>query len=202
MADFFSKKTFYLIFPSLLLGFIVGLIIGDIPFVELTYVKKVQIKSIFSIVITALAILSAPFIAAFITKKLIEDNRSLKNSLISDLNDFNEMIQEIHKRFGEIYFNGNITSDEKNELIYMFEKSDSRIYPLSILIQDNCAEATKILMQDLEDKYILYWQVVTGEVVTGEKITNISEQTRNMEHRRISSMGVSAASLKSGILQI
>jgi len=189
-------RTVLTITLSIVVGVVAGLLIGKIPVLELKLKDEVSLSNILSIVITASAILAAPFI----TKSLIEDNRTLKETLLSDLNAFLAATNKIHDRFKRIYQNGEIGDLERHELIGMFVQCDRNLHALKQLIEDNGTASTKQLFESLQYQYFTYWDFMTGEAVTGAESTQISEETNNEEFNLNNAISFACADLKSNII--
>lgn len=189
-------RTFLTIVISLVVGAIAGFLIEKNSVLELTMKDEVSLSNILSIAITASAILAAPFI----TKILIEDNRTLKETLLSDLNTFLSSTNNIHDRFKRIYQNEEISDLEKHELIGMFDQCDRNLHALKKLIEDNGTASTKQLFETLQYHYFTYWDFMTGEAVTGSEITQISEETNNEEINLNNAISFACADLKSNII--
>jgi len=190
-----NKIIIFVLLATLFIGVLIGLLIGEIPFTDLEVAQKVRVENIFSIFFTVAAILVAAFITPLITKKLIEDNRVLKDLLLEDLNEFLKAVNDIHDQFQEYAKRGQIIEEEEHQLFRMFDKSDRNIHSLTALIEHNCSPKTLELVTELQNRYFAYW-----EFITGDEILQITEEISNKEIDLINSISFAATDLKSNIV--
>lgn len=163
----------YILLPLIILGLgvCIGIFIRDFPFFTLD--RNIGIIEVFKLITT----IGIGIFIPLIVKKLIEDKRSFKNSLIEEVGSFNKMATRINERLTAVYESGKLTQKDKDSFTVLFEIGDDEFNQLCEFITDHCSNDVKGIVDDLRNKQIEYWKTLTGSEITKSSVTKIDDQT-------------------------
>ncbi len=162
-----------LILPTLTLcvGIALGIIIRDFPLFTISY--NLKITEIISVLLT----FGIGVFVPLLVKKLIDDKRSFKNSLIEEVNTFNKTTSRINDRIEMIYTSSKITQADKDGLTVLFEIADEEFNSLYSFIGNHCKPGTQKELENFKEKFIEYWKILTGSEVTKSDVSKIDDST-------------------------
>lgn len=156
---------------TLIVGIIIGIIIRDFPLFTISY--NLKITEVLSVILT----FSIGVFIPLVVKKLIDDKRSFKNSLIEEVGTFTKTATRINDKLSSIYEANKITQRDKDDLNLLFEIADEEYNSLMSFIEIHCNDGAKKELNNLKDKWIEYWKIVTGTEVTRSEVKKIDETT-------------------------
>jgi hypothetical protein len=161
------------IFPlvTLIGGIILGIVIRDFPLFTISY--NLKITEVLSVLLTFAIGIFIPLVV----KKLIDDKRSFKNSLIEEVGTFTKTATRINDRLTTIYEASKIAQRDKDDLNLLFEIADEEYNSLIGFIEIHCNDGAKKELNLLKDKWISYWKIVTGTEVTKSEVKKVDEVT-------------------------
>lgn len=166
-----TLKFFLLPLVTLIGGVIIGIIIRDFPLFSLNY--NLKVTEVFSLLVT----LGIGIFIPLIVKKLIDDRRSLKNTLIEEAGTFAKTASRINDRVLTIYESQKITQRDKDDINLLFEIADEEFNSLLSFIETHCQNGTKKELANLKAKWIDYWKILTGTEVTKSEVKRLDETT-------------------------
>src|SRR5690606_12568070 len=111
-------KFFLIPLVSLIGGVIIGIIVRDFPLFTINY--NLKITEVLSVLLT----FGIGIFIPLIVKKLIDDRRSFKNSLIEEVGTFVKTASRINDRITTIYESSKISQRDKDDLNLLFEIAD------------------------------------------------------------------------------
>lgn len=164
-------KLFILPLVTLIGGIILGIIIRDFPLFTISY--NLKITEVLSVLLTFAIGIFIPLVV----KKLIDDKRSFKNSLIEEVGTFTKTATRINDRLTTIYEASKISQRDKDDLNLLFEIADEEYNSLIGFIEIHCNDGAKKELNLLKDKWISYWKIVTGTEITKSEVKKVDEVT-------------------------
>jgi hypothetical protein len=189
------KIVRYLLLPIvfLFLGICLGIIVRDFPKFTLDY--HIKITDIIKIILT----FGIGIFVPLIVKKLIEDKRSFKNSLMEEVSSFNKIASRINDRLNTIYTSGKLTQKDKDGFTLLFEISDDEFNELCNFILEHCNTESKKYIEDLKTKQIEYWKTLTGSEITVSSAKKINDLTYRNASRQFSEIKAIIRKIKTSI---
>tara|TARA_B100000378_G_scaffold278257_2_gene280853 strand:+ start:543 stop:1127 length:585 start_codon:yes stop_codon:yes gene_type:complete len=185
----------YVLLPIiiLILGISIGIIIRDFPKFSLNY--NLKITEIISLLLT----LGIGVFIPLIVKKLIEDKRSFKNSLIEEVSSFNKITNTINQRLVTIHSSGKLTRQDKDGFILLFEIADEEFNQLCEFLKEHSNSEIQTYISQLETKYMEYWKTLTGSEVTKSSLRKLNDDTfKKAAHQHVDMKSI-ARKIKIGI---
>jgi len=164
-------KFFLLPLVTLVVGILLGIVIRDFPLFTLNY--NLKITEVLSVLLT----FGIGIFIPLIVKKLIEDKRSFKNTLIEEIGTFVKTASRISERITTIYESTKITQRDKDDINLLFEIADEEFNSLFSFIETHCQDGTKKELANLKAKWIEYWKILTGTEVTKSEVKRVDEIT-------------------------
>lgn len=164
-------KLFILPLVTLIGGIIIGIVVRDFPLFTISY--NLKITEVLSVLLTFAIGIFVPLVV----KKLIDDKRSFKNSLIEEVDTFTKTATRINDRLTTIYEASKISQRDKDDLNLLFEIADDEYNSLIGFIEIHCNDGAKKELNLLKDKWISYWKIVTGTEVTKSEVKKVDEVT-------------------------
>lgn len=163
----------YILLPlvTLIGGITIGIVIRDFPLFTISY--NLKITEVLSVLLT----FSIGVFIPLVVKKLIDDKRSFKNSLIEEVGTFTKTATRINDKITSIYEASKITQREKDDLNLLFEIADEEYNSLMSFIEIHCNDGAKKELNSLKEKWIEYWKIVTGTEVTRSEVKKVEEST-------------------------
>jgi hypothetical protein len=156
---------------TLIGGIMIGVVVRDFPLFTISY--NLKITEVLSVLLT----FSIGIFIPLVVKKLIDDKRAFKNSLIEEVGTFTKTATRINDKLSTIYEDCKISQREKDDLNLLFEIADEEYNSLMSFIEIHCNDGTKKELNLLKDKWIEYWKIVTGTEVTRTEVKKIEEST-------------------------
>ena len=189
------KIVRYLLLPIgfLILGICVGIIVRDFPKFTLDY--HLKITDIIKIILT----FGIGIFVPLIVKKLIEDKRSFKNSLMEEVSSFNKMASRINDRLNAIYTSGKLTQKDKDGFTLLFEIGDDEFNELCDFMTEHCNTESKKHIESLQTKQIEYWKTLTGSEITASSVKKISDLTYKKASKQYTEIKAITRKIKTSI---
>lgn len=163
----------YILLPLFLLiiGICLGIIIRDFPKFTLDY--NLKITDILKLILT----FGIGVFVPLIVKKIIEDKRSFKSSLIEEVSSFNKIASRINDRLNTVHSSGKLTQKDKDGFVLLFEIGDDEFNELCDFITENSNTDSKTHIEILKVKHIEYWKTLTGSEITSSSVKKINDVT-------------------------
>lgn len=152
-------------------GIVLGIIIRDFPLFTLSYNLKI------TEVLTVLITFSIGVFVPFIVKKLIDDNRSFKSTLIDETNSFVKTVERINDKISELHASKKLLKRDKEQINLFFEIADEEFNLLFSFLEPYCNTKTKKHLDNLKTKWIEYWKILTGTEMFSAKVSKIDDLT-------------------------
>ena len=164
-----KKFLLYFILPLVLIsiGICIGIIIRDFPKFSLNY--NIRITEVIGLLFT----LGIGVFIPLIVKKLIEDKRTFKNSLIEEVSSFNKITARINERLTTIHDSTKLTQKDKDGFVLLFEIADEEFNQLYEFIDEHSNSEIKIHLGLLQTKFIEYWKTLTGSEITKSSLRKL-----------------------------
>jgi len=150
-------------------GIAIGFFIKNWPNIEFN--REIKIYEVFNLLLTA----SIGILIPFFIKRLIEDNRHVKNNLIEELKSTLRETECIKDKIRFCHNRNKISAIDKDEINFLFEQSDIKLHCLCELFISTYDNETKAIRTELKDMYMAYWKFVTGGELMTTRFTSISE---------------------------
>ena len=140
---------------ALLVGICIGVFIKNFP--GITYENKVEFLDILTFLLT----LGIGVFIPFFIKKWIDDNKSIKEYLVREVEELQTVVLEVRDRIEECYKKSSTESQDRDHVNYVFHKAELQIQ--SIEEQFNISfSGRKELVEDLKNDYHKYKDFITG----------------------------------------
>ena len=177
----------------LIFGICIGIIVRDFPKFTLDY--HLKITDILKLILT----FGIGVFVPLIVKRLIEDKRSFKNSLIEEVSSFNKMASRINDRLNTIYTSGKLTQKDKDDFTLLFEIGDDEFNELCDFISEHCSTESKKHIEALKNKQIEYWKTLTGSEITSGTVKKISDSTYKNASKQFTEIKALTRKIKTSI---
>jgi hypothetical protein len=164
-------KFFLLPLVTLIGGILIGIIVRDFPLFTINY--NLKITEVISVLLT----FGIGIFIPLVVKKLIDDRRSFKNSLIEEIGAFVKTASRINERITTIFESSKISQRDKDDMNLLFEIADDEFNSLYLFIETHCKDGTKKELLNLKEKWIEYWKILTGTEVTKSEVKRVEEAT-------------------------
>lgn len=164
-------KFFLLPLVTLIGGIIIGIVIRDFPLFTMNY--NLKVTEVLSVLLT----FGIGVFIPLIVKKLIDDKRSFKNTLIEEADSFVKTASRIDECIKTIYESTKISQRNKDDLSLFFEIADEEFNSLFSFIETHSQGRTKKELDNLKAKWIEYWKILTGTEVTKSEVKKLDEIT-------------------------
>jgi len=155
-----SKKTKIILVIILILVFLVGATLGfiwkDLPFVKFN--PEIKIYEIANLFLTVAIGITIPLLV----KKWIEDNRSVKSVLVDEIKNIIGTLDKIKTIISSCHSCSTITKEQKDEINYLFHKSELQINSLNEQLKISFESQGKKIIEKLKVNYHLYKDYLTG----------------------------------------
>jgi hypothetical protein len=167
----FSKSwfIFYALLVTILiiLAFVTGLYVKNWPLFTLD--KKIKVSEVLGYGITFLITLGIPFYIEFV----IARSKKIGNTVINEIERYRKELGVLQNRFLFFYQNGQITENNKTEILTLTEVLDSKYSTLEKIIEKVHNQKATIILSDFKEKHILYWSVITNSNVLSITVNSI-----------------------------
>lgn len=159
-------------------GFVIGIVYKDIPNLKLNTEVKIFEPLTFLLTVTI------GILIPFFIKRWIDDGRQIKNSLIEELKDTLKEVEGIKDIIKLCFKNKSLTQNDKQEIIALFEQADQKIYCLEQLFVESFDTQTKFIRLEINDEYMDYWKLTTGDEIMSSSISVLSEEYYKRHNER------------------
>ena len=170
MIQFIKNNPIWVIIIfSIFIGsaFGLGLFIRDWPI--LVFDKKASITDILNTFFTVILALLIPLYI----KYFIERGNKVNEIVVNELHRYREQLEYINERFLAINHSGNISSENKSELVVLCEILDGKYETVNLVFEEKCKNNSVQLRQKLLTNHIRYWKLLTGIEVNISSVTFI-----------------------------
>lgn len=164
-----KKINIYLNVAVLLVGVIVGFFVKNFPII--VWKNEVKIFEVLQWITTALIGLLIPFAI----KKLIDDNRQIKQVLIDDFKGLIVELKKIKDKLESSYQVGSVGAKDKDAINMLFSDVDIKMSNLNDLFLIAFPK-NSLIFETTNTEYIKYWKGVTGGQLMSSSYTVIDEQ--------------------------
>lgn len=137
-------------------GLFIGIIWKDLPLVKFN--PEIKIYEVVNLLLTLSIGISIPLLV----KKWIEDNRSIKGSLVDEIKCIILILDKIKTIITTCHSSSVITKEQKDEINYLFHKSELQINSLNEQLKISFEPECPKLMEKLKEKYHAYKDYLTG----------------------------------------
>lgn len=152
---------------TLLFGICIGIIIRDIPKFKLIY--EMKITDILQNIIT----LGVGIFVPFLIKKIIDDSRSIKSTILNEIDSYEEQLNNISELFNQCYTNKKITQANKENLNFLLELSDAKLDNLKEFLSEQMPNKFLIELSSITELQNATWKKLTGQSISAKKVTSI-----------------------------
>lgn len=136
-------------------GVFVGIVCKKYPFIA--WNKEVKLYEIAQLLVT----LSIGLIIPFLVKRIIDDKRNLKTTLIEECKDTLMTVNKIYEKISLCKEVSAISSSDKDQILVLFSNADLKVNNLYDNLEfafNNNNKGFDII----KTSYVDYWKVVTG----------------------------------------
>jgi len=181
------SRNFKIIFGVFLcVIFVVGLIIGliwkDIPNVKFN--PELKIYEVANFFLTLAIGLTIPLLV----KKWVEDNRSVKSTLVDEIKNIICTLDKINTLISICHSKSSITKENKEEINYLFHKSELQITSLTEQLKISFDSQSKNILLNLKVNYHGYKDYLTGGDLMSSLFTVVDDnffREQNTEYSKI-----------------
>lgn len=147
-------------FVLFVIGLLVGFTVKNIPFVSLN--DKVSFYELADVILTMVIAVWIPFLL----KRLIEDNRYIKESLVSEVKEIICSIQEIWSVMSKHFANWlPLDNEDKDYINWIFTKIELQTSSLGEQMQISFESQKKETLKDLSNQYGHYERYLTAKIM-------------------------------------
>lgn len=164
------------------IGLTLGLIWKDIP--NIKFNNELKIFEVANFLLTLTLGIAIPLLV----KKWIEDNRSIKSSLVEEVKNIIGTLDKVKSLIGSCHSCLKITKEQKDEINYLFHRSELQISSLNEQLKISFEPHSIKMMEKLKDKYHNYKDYLTGgELMLSsfDKVDDRFYREHNTEHAKI-----------------
>lgn len=169
-----SNLKKFIITLIIIVIFIVGLIIGlvwkDLPFVKFN--NEIKLYEVANLLLTIIIGVSIPLLL----KKWIEDNRSVKGSLVDEVKNIISSIDRIKCIITKCHSDLSVSKEQKDEVNYIFHTSELQINSLIEQIKISFDPQSKAIIENLKKNYHTYKDFLTGGEFMISSFTKIDDR--------------------------
>ncbi|HMS38765.1 MAG TPA: hypothetical protein PKE69_00960 [Pyrinomonadaceae bacterium] len=169
-----NKLIAAFIIVFLLLGFVIGVLINDIPFLSVS--REVQLGAIIGSSITAFTTLVLAFSIPYLITKQLEDKKGIKQFLISEITLFTKELEKIKLKLEDCYKSGAIKNEDKMEINLLFEYLDKKVDSISEQLRFSYCDKSKDDIQELKDVNANFWKKITSGEFMSAKFVKITPE--------------------------
>jgi hypothetical protein len=192
---FFLK---FILAPLIILGIgiCIGIFVRDFP--QFTLDHNVRLIEVLKLLTT----IGIGIFIPLLVKKLIEDKRSFKNSLIEEVGSFNKIAERINERVVAVHGSKKLTQRDKDDFVLLFEIGDEEFNQLCDFITEHCNTEINALITKLKDKHIEYWKTLTGSEITKSTVKVIDDATFKKASKQFTEIKQITRKIKASINQM
>lgn len=137
-------------------GITIGVVWKDLPLVKFN--PEIKLYEIANFLLTLVIGVSIPLLV----KKWIEDNRSVKTSLVEEIKNIINTLEKIKILISTCHSSCVIMKEQKDEINYLFHKAELQISSLDEQMKISFDKQSKKIMDNLKTKYHIYKDYLTG----------------------------------------
>lgn len=137
-------------------GVCLGVLIRDFPKFKLVYDIKVT-DAIGNVVTLAVGIF-----VPLIVKKIIEDARSIKTTLLVEVDGYKNHMDRIFEEFNQCYENGKITQQNKENITNLLDYAETKLGSLSDTLNEHFPKVLDKNLVEVSDFQNRIWKILTG----------------------------------------
>ena len=151
------KILLTILFLIALVGmFTAGHLWKDIPGIKFN--NEVKIYEVFSLLLTLAIGVSIPLLV----KKWIEDNRSVKSSLVDEVKSIISSLDKVNQIISDCHSCGAIDKTKKDEINYLFHSAELQITSFDEQLKISFPSCSAPIMTELKTIYHVYKDYLTG----------------------------------------
>lgn len=155
MFEYIRKHFLILLFVSCIFYFL-GFISRNLDIIKIVY--EIKITEIIGIFLT----IFIGFLIPFYLKKLIDDNRTIKELLIQVCNQITNTKSSILKSIKDTPQNTSFNQECKDLILFQYTEIESLIDSLENQINISFPKSTKTIVESLRNSYFEYKSFITG----------------------------------------
>jgi uncharacterized protein (DUF342 family) len=145
-----------IVFVFFAIGLTIGIIWKDLPIVKFN--PEIKIYEVANLLLTLIIGITIPLLV----KKWIEDNRSVKISLVDEIKNILSTLNKIKLLLDNCHKCSTITKEQKDEINYLFHESELQINSLNEQLKISFDPQCKKIIDKLKENYHTYKDYLTG----------------------------------------
>jgi uncharacterized protein (DUF342 family) len=145
-----------ILFVFFAIGLTIGIIWKDLPIVKFN--PEIKIYEVANLLLTLIIGITIPLLV----KKWIEDNRSVKISLVDEIKNILSTLNKIKLLLDNCHKCSTITKEQKDEINYLFHESELQINSLNEQLKISFDPQCKKIIDKLKENYHTYKDYLTG----------------------------------------
>lgn len=145
-----------ILFVFFAIGLTIGIIWKDLPIVKFN--PEIKIYEVANLLLTLAIGIAIPLLV----KKWIEDNRSVKISLVDEIKNILSTLNKIKLLLDNCHKCSTITKEQKDEINYLFHESELQINSLNEQLKISFDPQCKKIIDKLKENYHIYKDYLTG----------------------------------------
>lgn len=157
----------------LVFGVLLGIVIRDFPKFKLVY--ELKITDVFQNIIT----LGVGVFVPILVKKIIDDSRSVKNTLLKEVEIYEEQVKSIYQLFKQSYTNNKISQTNKENLNFSLEQAETKLDSLKFCLNEQMPKSLDKELAELSNSQNCIWKKLTGQSLSPKSITKIDQTLYN-----------------------
>jgi len=179
-----KQKTIVLLITSVIFigGLCIGLLWKDLPLIKFN--PELKLYEIANLLLTLTIGITIPLLV----KKWIEDNRSIKTSLVDEIKNIISTLGKIKAIITSGHNDASISKENKDEINYLFHETELQINSLNEQLKIAFKSESKKIMEDLKKNYHSYKDYLTdGELMISSfiKVDDRFYREHNTESAKI-----------------
>ena len=189
-------NSFLLPILILLFGICLGVIIKDFPKFKLIY--EIKISDALQNIIT----LGVGVFVPIIIKKIIDDSRSIKSTLLNEIDNYEEQLNKVLELFQQCYQNKKLTQINKENINLLLELTDSKLDSLKSCLSDQLPNKLKTELNKITELQNCVWKKLTGQSISPKRVIIIDIGIFNELNKIAQELHTSITKLKTQIHKI
>ena len=157
----------------LISGIAIGIVWKDLPLV--TFNSELKLSEVANFILT----LTLGIVIPFMVKKWIEDNRSVKSTLVEEIKNIIYTLSKIKSIIDTCHSQNLITKEQKDEINFLFHESELQINSFDEQLKISFPNAHNSLATSLKKNYHEYKDYLTG----GELMLSAFDKVDNRFYR-------------------
>lgn len=189
-------SSFLLPVLILVLGICLGIIVRDFPKFKLVY--EIKISDAFQNIIT----LGVGVFVPIIIKKIIDDSRSIKSTLMNEIENYEEQLNKVLELFQQCYKNKKLTQVNKENINLLLELTDSKLDSLKSCLSDQIPNKLQTELNKITELQNSVWKKLTGQSISPKRVLTIEPSLFNDVNKVGQELHTSITKLKTQIHKI